>query len=80
MTPNGAKAANPLVARVCLPFDFAFRAFLVCLLCLSSLPFVHSIPLTCMRLATDKIVSHDCVALSLLCLQHGDDHTVSTEY
>ena len=32
MTPNGAKAANPLVARVCLPSDLAFRAFQLCLL------------------------------------------------
>ena len=76
MTPNGAKAANPLVARVCLPFSFAFRAFLVCLLCLSvcllcqsSLAFVHTIPFDAHGVPTDEIVSHNCVRLSLLCLR-----------
>ena len=42
MTPNGAKAANPLVARVCLPVSFAVCAFLICHWCLSSLPSVPS--------------------------------------
>ena len=45
MTPNGAKAANALVARVCLPSDPAFRTCQLCLLFilrLSTLPFVHA--------------------------------------
>jgi len=62
MTPNGAKAANTLVARVCLPSIFAFHAFQRCLLCLSSLPFVYSVPFDVHGLVTDEVVSHDCVA------------------
>lgn len=67
MTPNGAKAANPLVARVCLPFSFAFRAFLVCLLCLSvcllcqtNVPFVPSIPFDMYGVATIEVVCREC--------------------